>query len=366
MPRGVALPSFFVESLRDSFRSSSRSASFSAAPEELQQQQDSGAESLTPFVHQEPALFPKGHHHEPNGSSADLLREPVQPIALAAQSIIKSGCLKKRSKQLSSLWQPRFVVLEGPPTNVFIYYAASAASAAEDASMKPRGVVPLNVSLTLASASRAMHRAHACAHLRTPTNARDRYAIWQEASAEMLAKDQTSFRVKAPLRVYDFRASTSAEALDWIQQINAAATATALSLCARSGASSKSAAEAAAPAAVGAAATAVAVDSRGHGHGHGRWSKMASVSGNGRNSENCSRPGSRPHAPAPPTLVQVRGSEAWVDISAGGGTTYVGLLPPAAASPVTRSRGAASGGGIEEVGAQEYERGTGATVSTDL
>ena len=188
--------------------------------------------------------------------------------------------------------------------------------------------------------------------------------MWQEASAQLIGKDQISFRVKAPERSYDFRASTSAEALDWIQRINNAATAKAPSPCARNGASSGSAA---APAAVGVATAAVAVDSHGNGHGHGRWSRKASVSGNGRSSENGSRPGSHSHAP-PTTVVQVSGSEAWVDISAGGGTTYVGLLPPAAASPVARSRGAGSpsGGGMEEVGAQEYEAGRGAALSTDL
>ena len=94
-------------------------------------------------------LLPEGHR-DPTVSmveTAHVMRAPG-PVALAAQTVLKSGALKKRSKQMSglaALWQQRFVVLEGAPTHVLVYYYASAAHAAGDSTLKPRGVVPLTV-----------------------------------------------------------------------------------------------------------------------------------------------------------------------------------------------------------------------------
>jgi hypothetical protein len=45
----------------------------------------------------------------------------------------------------------------------------------------------------------------------------------QEASAALTGKDSTTFRVKAPLRAYEFRAADPVSAQEWIREINAAA-----------------------------------------------------------------------------------------------------------------------------------------------
>lgn len=114
------------------------------------------------------------------------------PVALAAQSVVKSGALKKRSKNLSGvLWQQRFIVIEGPPTHLLVYYYPKAA-AAEGEGNKPRGVLPLS-----------------------------------EVKAETYdkLKDGTAFRVRAPKREYEFRAASPEEARAWIAQINKSAAA---------------------------------------------------------------------------------------------------------------------------------------------
>ena len=190
----LALPSFFGDSFRNSFRNSSffGAPAPAAAPDELQQPDEDAIEpaSLTPFVPQQPALIP-ARNSPAEGSSPGLIQrlnaKPVEAVALTAQSVLKSGSLKKRSKQkMQMLWQQRFVVLEGAPTHVLVYYYASAER--NDANSKPRGVVPLN-----------------------------------EASAAVFGKDGTTFRVKAPLRAYEFRAASASDASEWVREIEGAA-----------------------------------------------------------------------------------------------------------------------------------------------
>ena len=108
------------------------------------------------------------------------------PVSLAAQSIIRSGPLKKHSRNITGVWQVRYVVLEGAPTHVICYYYASAAS--EVSASRPRGVVPLN-----------------------------------EISVQHSGKDRMTFRVQAPSRAYELRAQTVAEAESWISCIKDAA-----------------------------------------------------------------------------------------------------------------------------------------------
>ncbi len=197
----VAMPSFFIDSLRLSRassyggggggRNSQHSGPDSDGAEEPElappraSLTDAGASSLTPFQPQRPALLP-GEGRVASASEANLLSKEVVPVSLAAQSIIKSGPLKKHSRNVTGVWQVRFVVLEGSPTHVMVYYYASAA--AEASASKPRGVVPLS-----------------------------------EVSVQRFGKDNMSFRVRAPQRSYEFRAPTPEEAQDWIRCIGAAA-----------------------------------------------------------------------------------------------------------------------------------------------
>lgn len=102
------------------------------------------AQSMTPFLPHQPQLIPEGHRR--HVSVTTRLPHTTGPVALAAQTVIKSGPLKKRSKNLSgALWQQRYVVLEGAPTYVLVYYYAAAERA--DSAQKPRGVVSLKVRL---------------------------------------------------------------------------------------------------------------------------------------------------------------------------------------------------------------------------
>ena len=237
------------------------------------------------------------------------------PVALAAQSVVKSGALKKRSKNLSGvLWQQRFIVIEGPPTHLLVYYYAKAA-AAEGEGNKPRGVLPLS-----------------------------------EVKADLYdkLKDGTAFRVTAPKREYEFRAASPEEARAWIAQIN------------------KSAAEASQPAR---AAGAVGSDgfgaiSRANSAEDGELSTSASRSCSAqgsaaalpsghRMSEASTQQGAprkwgdrfrrasqgRARPPSAPTLV--RGASSWSDISAGG--------PP---SPMPSATDRQSHG-LEEINATE-------------
>lgn len=84
------------------------------------------------------------------------------------------------------LWQVRFVVIEGAPTHVLVYYYASAA--VEASAQKPRGVVPLS-----------------------------------EVSVQRWGKDNCTLRLKAPQRLYEFRAHTPEECTEWIDAISSAA-----------------------------------------------------------------------------------------------------------------------------------------------
>ena len=105
----------------------------------------SAAQSMTPFQPHQPELVPEDRRRR-HVSVTTRLPPTTGPVALAAETVIKAGSLKKRSKNLSgALWQQRYVVLEGAPTHVLVYYYA-AAERSENA-QKPRGVVSLNVRL---------------------------------------------------------------------------------------------------------------------------------------------------------------------------------------------------------------------------
>ena len=155
----VALPTFFGDSFRMSRASSMQSASASFDADAAGAEQGNGgggnssvantagAQSMTPFQPQQPALLPEGRLQR-HVSVTARLPPTTGPVALAAQTVIKAGPLKKRSKNLSgALWQQRYVVLEGAPTHVLVYYYA-AAERSENA-QKPRGVISLTVRAAL-------------------------------------------------------------------------------------------------------------------------------------------------------------------------------------------------------------------------
>ena len=211
-----------------------------------------------------------------------------------------------------------------------------------------------------------------------------------------------TFRVKGPQRVYDFRATSSAEAAAWIQAINDAAAAAHGKGSAASGASAArgSAAEAAPDPRSGAAslssATGVGASSGASGSNWGADPVQepgdSSKEGGGRRTH-LPRPfraaqtqGVRTGSSAPPRTagVQVCGTEAskaspWVDISGGGGVSTTARAPPPSAS-MTGSGALASGkakcdgadepdisdrsGGIDSM--DRDERRTGASISNDL
>ena len=191
----VAMPSFFIDrmSRTSSYglgRSSGRdpeSLSDTTPEESLPRMSLSvgSTASLTPFQPSAPTLLPS-EGRLPSASMTGVVDGPLVPVSLAAQSIIKSGPLRKHSRNVTGAWQSRFLVLEGHPTHVMVYYYASAA--AEASASKPRGVVPL-----------------------------------AEVSVTRFGRDNLSFRVKAPQRLYDFRAPSPEEAEDWIQCIGEAA-----------------------------------------------------------------------------------------------------------------------------------------------
>ena len=152
----VGLPAFFGESFRSSSRKSLSLGEESSQPTLVHNGPAANPNprlslmepvSLTPFAPQQPQV--ESLRLDEDGSTPLVLGTAPQPVALTAHSIIKSGALKKRSKQMSAaaLWQQRFIVLEGPPTHVLVYYYAKAA-AAEGEGNQPRGVVPLSVSVS--------------------------------------------------------------------------------------------------------------------------------------------------------------------------------------------------------------------------
>ena len=196
----VAMPAFFIDSLRISrassngFSSPRRSAVPASDPPDADLPQDLVAEpstlleagaSLTPFQPRAPALLPATGRITSPSTARSSQQSEIVPVSLAAHSIIKSGQLKKHSRSLSGVWQVRHVVVEGHPTHVLVYYYASAAS--EVSSSKPRGVISL------------------C-----------------ELSVQPLGKDKLTFRLRAPQRVYDFRAPSADEASEWIRCIEQA------------------------------------------------------------------------------------------------------------------------------------------------
>ena len=134
----VLFPAFFA----DSSRTSSRYSVHGSVPPELEENSEVLPVSRTPVMPQQPVLLPEGRRAAAAGPAV-LNSGPA--IALAAQTVLRSGSLKKRSHKISAVFQPRFVVLEGAPTNVLVYYASKVAHAAEDASNKPRGVIALSV-----------------------------------------------------------------------------------------------------------------------------------------------------------------------------------------------------------------------------
>ena len=186
----LALPSFFGRLVPQIARNSSFFGAPLAVTDELQQPDEDAIEPASAALC---AAAASAHNRYPpaEGSSPGLIQrlnaKPVEAVMTHAQSVLKSGSLKKRSKQkMQMLWQQRFVVLEGAPTHVLVYYYASAER--NDANSKPRGVVPLN-----------------------------------EASAAVFGKDGTTFRVKAPLRAYEFRAASASDASEWVREIEGAA-----------------------------------------------------------------------------------------------------------------------------------------------
>ena len=153
----VPLPSFFGESFRASSFQDARQPDISEPPELDERSELRDAVSLTPFAPKAPALLPDGRRHADTGEPSVLSGPTAGPTNLSAQTVLRSGTLRKKSKHLS-VWQQRFVVLEGAPTNLLVYYGSSAATAAEDASVKPRGVVALVVRLSPNNAPSREHR----------------------------------------------------------------------------------------------------------------------------------------------------------------------------------------------------------------
>lgn len=205
----VALPTFFVSDIslslsrRSSRRLSRRSSSDAQGPSEplddtLENKIDDdappaaahsgsvGAQSLTPFRPQPPRLLSLGAFRSINTSRTDV-RLTTTPMPLQSSHltsvVVKSGALKKHRRAVSSVWQTRFVVLEGAPTFMLVYYHASAA--AELSGSKPRGVLSLG-----------------------------------ELSVQPYGRDRASFRIRAPNRTYDFTAASAAEAQQWISCLN--------------------------------------------------------------------------------------------------------------------------------------------------
>ena len=213
----------------------------------------SAAQSMTPFQPHQPELVPEDRRRR-HVSVTTRLPPTTGPVALAAETVIKAGSLKKRSKNLSgALWQQRYVVLEGAPTHVLVYYYA-AAERSENA-QKPRGVVSLNVRLAflpfLPCAALLCFLLRITLLPRPPTRRRcpprcavvtdtcactsTHTAVVQEVKVEPYGKEGLAFRVHAPKRTYEFRAPSTDDASAWIQSINQAVEET------RTGASHKSA-----------------------------------------------------------------------------------------------------------------------------
>jgi hypothetical protein len=144
--KAVMVPSFFMESFRmsrGSLRLSRGDAAIPAEEELTESSCSSSVQSLTPFVGAQPALRPEGQRV----ASASVALEPVavEPVVLSGRAAhLKSGLLKKRSQKFGSVWQLRFVMLEGEPTNALVYYYASATEQTSGA-QKPRGVLILSV-----------------------------------------------------------------------------------------------------------------------------------------------------------------------------------------------------------------------------
>ena len=372
----VAFPSFFGESFRSSIRSSSRhslavaSAPAAAEPPELAETSEIQPASLTPFTPQQPSLHPGLHRDVQHAVQLQL-----KPTALAAQSILRSATLKKRSKQVSSLWQHRYVVLEGPPTNVLVYYYASAATATDDASVKPRGVVPLSVRTTPRPA-RTSPRPSSCMLKNGPFAC----PCAQDATAALTGKDSgTSFRVKGPQRAYDFKAATPSEAVAWVRAISDSAAAARLPGVRRD-ASNGAASSASSPVAPeGAASSASLQDRSSVAAPRRRWSLGADRSAGGSTKDSSGAPQllrpfrsaaagrEQQSAPARHVVVTREKADSWVDVSDPGMSTVATASGFGTAAPT-------SGGGLDAfqgeqggaIDAMDQERRTGGRLSKDL
>jgi hypothetical protein len=125
---------------------------------------------------------------DPLPEACDPSTLPSAPVLLTGDpgTIIKSGLLKKHaSRHVTGAWQQRFVVLEGSPTHVLIYYGAAAAT--DPTAAKPRGVMPL-----------------------------------AEVTVQRHPKEQNTFVVRAPARSYELRATSGVEADEWVHAIDGA------------------------------------------------------------------------------------------------------------------------------------------------